>query len=364
MSAETRKKILKAITVIVTIYLFLLSIKLLGHSFKLFGKDFAMAMLQMTENPFAGLLIGIVATSIIQSSSTTTSIVVGMVAGDALTLSTAIPIIMGANIGTSITNTVVSFGHITNRIEFKRAFPAGIVHDIFNVSSVLILFPLEMKYGIIQKSATFLEKGFSGAGGLKMFNPLKAILQPAISLIDTIFSYLPYSRIFMLITSVIGLFIALTILVKTIRSLVLDKLEIIINRYLFRNDLMGFIFGILMTLIVQSSSVTTSIIIPWAGAGIVSLRQIFPYTLGANIGTTGTAILAALATQNHIAVTVAFAHLFFNILGIMIFYPLRFIPLRLAEIIGEKASASRKNLLVFVASYLSLYAVPLVFIFL
>lgn len=363
MSADTQNKILKAIIVIVTIYLFLLSIKLLGHSFKLFGKDFAMAMLQMTDNPFAGLLIGIVATSIIQSSSTTTSIVVGMVAGGALTLSTAIPIIMGANIGTTITNTLVSFGHITKRIEFRRAFPAGIVHDIFNVSTVLVLFPLEMQFGLIQKSAIWLEKGFSGAGGLKMFNPLKTILEPAISFIDALFSYLPYSKILMLITSVIGLFFALTLLIKTIRSLMLNKLEIIINRYLFRNDLSGLFFGIILTFIVQSSSVTTSLIIPLAGAGIVSLRQIFPYTLGANIGTTGTATLAALATGNHIAVTVAFAHLFFNIYGILIFYPLRFIPLRLADIIGQKASASKKNLLIFVGSYLALYAVPLIFIF-
>ena len=103
MSAETRSKILKAIIIVATIYVFLLSIKLLGHSFKLFGKGFAETMLTMTDNPFSGLIIGIVATSLIQSSSTTTSIVVGMVAGGALTLSNAIPIIMGANIGTTIT---------------------------------------------------------------------------------------------------------------------------------------------------------------------------------------------------------------------------------------------------------------------
>ncbi|SVD26325.1 uncharacterized protein METZ01_LOCUS379179, partial [marine metagenome] len=116
------KKIYKVCIVILTLYIFLLSIKLLGHSFKLFGKGFAETLIQMTSNPFAGLLIGIVATSLIQSSSTTTSIVVGLVAGGALNLESAVPIIMGANIGTTITNTLVSFGHITNRIEFKRAF--------------------------------------------------------------------------------------------------------------------------------------------------------------------------------------------------------------------------------------------------
>ena len=83
MSADTRSKIIKVIVIIATVYLFLLSIKLLGHSFKLFGKGFAENMITMTSNPFAGLIIGIVATSLIQSSSTTTSIVVGLVAGGA-----------------------------------------------------------------------------------------------------------------------------------------------------------------------------------------------------------------------------------------------------------------------------------------
>ncbi|NOZ07638.1 MAG: hypothetical protein GXO91_02020 [FCB group bacterium] len=360
MNSEVRTKILKGIIVIASIYLFLLSIKLLGHSFKLFGKDFAEAMIQMTSNPFAGLLIGVVATSLIQSSSTTTSIVVGLVAGGALTLDTAIPIIMGANIGTTITNTLVSFGHISNRAEFKRAFSAGIVHDIFNVMSVLILFPIELKFHLIHKLSTGMEKIFTGAGGMKMFNPLKAILEPVIELVDHIFAFLPHYNVLLMIFSIILMFGALTFLIKTIRSLVLTKLELIINRYLFRNDVLGLLLGILMTVIVQSSSVTTSLIIPLAGAGLITIRKLFPYTLGANIGTTVTAILAALATQNTTAITVAFSHLIFNILGIIIIYPIRFIPINLAVYIGERASESKKNLIIFVLSYLSLYIIPLI----
>jgi sodium-dependent phosphate cotransporter len=152
-------------------------------------------------------------------------------------------------------------------------------------------------------------------------------------------------------------------LIKTIRSLVLDKLEIIINNYLFKNDLLGFTLGILMTAIVQSSSVTTSLIVPLAGAGVISLRQVFPYTLGANIGTTVTAIMAALATQNQVAITVAFAHLCFNIFGILIFYPLKFIPIRVAEFVADKATRSKKNLVAFVGIILMLYFIPMIFIF-
>ena len=362
MSPETKQKIIKALTIIISVYLFLLSIKLLGHSFKLFGKEFAEAMLQMTSNPFTGLIIGIVSTSIIQSSSTTTSIVVGLVAGGVLNLDTAIPIIMGANIGTTITNALVSFGHIGRKAEFRRAFPAAIVHDFFNLFTVIILFPIELNFHIIAKSATFLENIFSGIGGMKMFNPLKIILDPAIDLIDSIFINMPFYNITLMLASIIMLFVALTFLVKTIRSLVLDKLEIIINNYLFRNDFLSLILGILMTAIVQSSSVTTSLIIPLAGAGVISIRQIFPYTLGANIGTTVTAILAALATQNHVAITVAFSHLCFNVFGILIFYPLKMLPIGLAEYIGENASKSRKNLIIFIVSFLMIYIIPLLII--
>ncbi len=363
MSPETKSKILKAIIVIATIYLFLLSIKLLGHSFKLFGKDFAEAMIEMTSNPFTGLIIGIVATSLIQSSSTTTSIVVGLVAAGALDLHNAIPIIMGANIGTTITNTIVSMGHVYNRLEFRRAFSAGIVHDFFNICAVAVLFPIELNFHVIAKMATVLEGIFAGAGGMKIFNPLNFIIEPAINLIDKLFAYIPHGHIILMVFSIVLLLLSLIYMVKTIRSLMLAKIELIINNYLFRNDALGLSLGMIITAIVQSSSVTTSLIVPLAGAGLVSLRKIFPYTLGANIGTTVTAILAALATQNPIAVTVAFSHLCFNILGIMIFYPLKFIPIKLAEYVGEKGSKSRKNLLIFIIIYIMLYFLPIIFIF-
>ena len=362
MNQETRQKIIKILTVIVTIYLFLLTINLLGHSFKLFGKEFAEAMLQTTSNPFTGLIIGIVATSLIQSSSTTTSIVVGLVAGGVVNLENAIPIIMGANIGTTVTNTLVSLGHIGRKAEFKRAFAAGVVHDFFNICAVIVLFPLELKFHFIQKVALFLDERFEGVGGMKLFNPLKAILSPVINFIDSIFTNVPYNDIILMIISIIGMFAALGLLIKTIRSLVVDKIEVIINKYLFKNDLMGMTWGMGMTFIVQSSSVTTSLIVPLAGAGIVSLRKIFPYTMGANIGTTGTALLAALATGNPVAVTASFAHLVFNVFGILIFYPLKFIPITLAEKASEYVSISKKNLIIFLSLYSMIYFIPIIFI--
>ena len=91
---------------------------------KLLGGDFANTVMATTSNPLTALFIGILATTLFQSSSTTTSLIVGMVSGGALTLSGAIPMIMGANIGTTVTNTIISIGYINRDKEFQRAFSA------------------------------------------------------------------------------------------------------------------------------------------------------------------------------------------------------------------------------------------------
>ena len=147
---------LQAAGVFLALYLFLVGIQGLNSGIKLLGGDFAKTIVETTENPFISLLIGILATTLFQSSSTTTSLIVGLVASGALTLSGAIPMIMGANIGTTVTNTIVSMGHIKRGNEFKRAFSAATHHDIFNVLSVLILLPLELAFGMIEKTAVGL----------------------------------------------------------------------------------------------------------------------------------------------------------------------------------------------------------------
>ena len=150
------------------LYLFLVSIGLMGASFKMFGKDFATQLVETTTNPFVGLFVGILATTLVQSSSTTTSLVVGIVAAGGLTIDTAVPIIMGANIGTSVTNTLVSMGHITRPVEFRRALAGATVHDFFNLMAVIILFPLELATGYLRTLAAGTSDIFTGMGGMTL----------------------------------------------------------------------------------------------------------------------------------------------------------------------------------------------------
>ena len=118
MLNEKFKTILKIAGVGLSLYLFLVGINGLSEAINNMGEDFAKNIISTTSNPFVALFIGILSTTIFQSSSTTTSLIVGMVSAGALTLNGAIPMIMGANIGTTVTNTIVSIGHI-NRHKLK-----------------------------------------------------------------------------------------------------------------------------------------------------------------------------------------------------------------------------------------------------
>jgi sodium-dependent phosphate cotransporter len=102
------------------------------------------------------------------------------------------------------------------------------------------------------------------------------------------------------------------------------------------------LLGTVITMAVQSSSITTSILIPMSAAGVLALRNAYPVTLGANVGTTITALLAALATGSPAALTVGLTHTVFNVAGILILYVppfLRNIPIYCAQWLGRIAAA-------------------------
>lgn len=349
--------------IVACLYFFIVGINGMSHAFKLFGKEFAAGMLKTTASPFVGLFIGILATAIVQSSSTTTSVIVGMVAAGAVSIEGAIPMVMGANIGTTITNLLVSLGHITRDQEFRRAFAAATVHDAFNWLTVVILFPLELMTGYLSKTARLMASWFDGVGGMKLGNPLKAATKVTVEGISKLFNDHPVA---VLIVSVLITFAMLYLIVKLLRSLVLEKVEHLFDEYLFRNAAWAMIFGMLLTVAVQSSSITTSLIIPLAGAGILKLRQILPYTLGANVGTTTTAVLAALATKDVSAITVAFAHLLFNLSGIALLWPIervRMIPVKIAEWLADLSQKNRAIPIAFILMIFFGLPILLIFIF-
>jgi len=372
-SQDSPRAVTRLVTVVFLLFGFLTGVKGLGEGFKLLGGDFLELIFATTENPFIGLVVGILATTLVQSSSVTTSMIVGLVAASEspLPLANAVPMIMGANIGTTVTATVVSLAHMGRREEFERAFPVAVCHDAFNYVSVLLLLPLELATGFLQRSAVSLGSMLEGSSGLNYDSPFATALSATLGPVEQLAAWLfpaPQAQGVALIAFAGGLiFSSLFLLVKVMRSLVRTRVELLVTNVLGSSAVLSMLVGVAVTVMVQSSSITTSLLVPIAAAGLLRLEQALPITIGANIGTTVTALLAALAVSGPNAIyglEIALVHLMFNLTGTLMIYPLeitRSVPLRLARYLTTMALRSRKLTLFWVVALF--YGVPALLLF-
>lgn len=316
---------LRAAIVVGLIYLFLVGVSSLEEGIEIMGEDTQERLFSGVSNPIAGLCIGILGTVLVQSSSASTSVIVGLVATGNISVDDAVPMIMGANIGTTVTNTLVSLGHVRQSKEFERAFAAATVHDFFNVMAVAVLLPLELLTGAISSTAVWISDLLLGSAGSDWKSPIKEWVKTPVGwIVDTWEAIGLNGNVLGTAVVLSGLaivLVSLTFVTKNMRRLVADRVERSINTVLSRGKgSVAMLLGVLITISVQSSSITTSILIPMAAAGVLSLRNAYPITLGANVGTTITALLAALATSVPEALTVGLVHTTFNVMGILLLY--------------------------------------------
>lgn len=358
---------LNAMLAVVSLYFFLCAINVMGAGLKAIGKEtswLADAIAQ-GDNPIVALMAAVLVTSIVQSSSFTTSLIITLVAAGELSPGTAVFAVMGANIGTSITGLIVSLGTIRIRRQFRRAYATALMHAIPNVLTVLLMFPLEWATsttsadgftgGILTRTARWITSLLNLGSGEKFFNPIKAVTKPVVTAVKEAAGWVSGENATTAATIVaavglILLFVALIGLVKNLKDALLVKLEGLFTILLFRNDFFAWISGIFSTVAVQSSSVTTSLMVPIAGAGAVKLRRVFPFMLGCNIGTTVTGVIAATANPTAGAVIVAISHVLFNLTDNAIWYPFRIIPIRMAKWYSSLASRRRKYAFIFLAT--------------
>ncbi|CAJ1968343.1 unnamed protein product [Cylindrotheca closterium] len=405
------------------LYFFLVGLDLLGNGAKVMGGCAAGALFGDDMNPIAGLMVGIVATVLLQSSSTTTSIVVSLVGADSVTVKQGIFMIMGANIGTSVTNTIVAMGHLGDGDQLERAFAGATVHDMFNFLSVAILLPVEAATGYLFYLTEALVKNFKAQDGEKWEGPVKKLVSPLASRIIIVNKKVagdiasgkkvcddyypnngtlacddyndpltcssgllscdskadtPYCPAFFdpeatesvdrtsgvcaFIIGLILLFICLFALVKILQRLMMGASTRVLYKATNINGYLAILIGAGITILVQSSSITTSVLTPLVGVGALRLEQMLPLTLGANIGTTVTGLLAALLGNKN-GMQVALAHLFFNITGIAIWYPVPFmrnIPLNAARALGRSTRLFRGFPIIYIA--VAFIAMPLIFL--
>ena len=357
---------------LILLFVFLMGVQGLGDGFKLLGRDLLDAFFATTENPFMALMVGILATTLVQSSSVTTAMIVGLVAApeNPLPVANAVPMVMGANIGTTVTNTVVSLAHMGRRDEFLRAFSVATCHDFFNFITVAVLLPVEITTGYLHRTAVALASTVGDVGGVTYENPLKdalkAGLEPVKSLAAALFEDGQAQGIVLAVVSALFIFGALLLLVQVMRAASQSRIEVFITRFLGRRVFVSMLLGAVVTVMVQSSSITTSLLVPLAGAGLLTLEQAFPVTIGANVGTTVTALLATLAVSGanaHSGVEIALVHVLFNLSGIALIYPVPFIrrlPLVAARSLAASAVESRKWALLYVVGLF--YGLPAILV--
>lgn len=370
-SNNTFKTVIQWLTIAVLVYLLISSVGMIGAGFKGATKGQASDLFQFATNPFTGLIIGILATAMIQSSSTVTSIIVGLVAGG-LPVETAVPMIMGANIGTTITNTIVSLGHVRKKKEFRRAFASATVHDFFNVMAVAIFLPIEIFFHPLSKVGGYFAEMFVGGENMsvKGLNFIKPATKPVIDLFTNISNAISENiAYYLLIVFGIGIiFLAITVIGKLLKKLMVGRAKVIMHNAIGKGPVTGIFSGAVITVLVQSSSTTTSLMVPLAGTGVFRLKQIYPFTLGANIGTTITALLAATAISGETAVfalQIALVHLIYNTSAVLLIYgikDLRLIPIRGAIWLARTASENKMIALLYIVGVFFILPGLLIFI--
>ena len=347
-----RSRVVSWFILVVALYVLLVAVGVIGKGFRqVFGDvEGVETLFTFATNPFIGLVLGILATALIQSSSTVTSVIVGLVAGG-MPVAVAIPMVMGANVGTTVTNTLVSFGHMKRPGEFRNAFAAATIHDFFNLLSILIFLPLELAFGVLEKlsgAAThFIENiGTVDASGKGV---VKAIVGTGTRFAESLTSSLPelWAGPALIIGGIALILLSIMYLGNALKTVFVGKAQNFLQAAVGRGPVTGIFSGTLVTVLVQSSSTTTSIIVPLAGSGVIGLRHAYPFTLGANIGTTITALLAATAitgATHAVAHQIAIAHFLYNLLGVVVVYSvpwLRGIPVAGAEWIAQLGSERR-----------------------
>ncbi|MBT5073563.1 MAG: Na/Pi symporter [Kordiimonadaceae bacterium] len=367
---NTVKTVLQWLAIATLVYLLISSVGMIGAGFKGATKGQAADLFQFATNPFMGLIIGILATAMIQSSSTVTSIIVGLVAGG-LPVETAVPMIMGANIGTTITNTIVSLGHVRKKKEFRRAFASATVHDFFNVMAVAIFLPIEILFHPLSAIGGYFAEMFVGGDNMsvKGLNFIKPATKPVIDLFTDLSHMISENIAYFLLIAfgILIIFMAITVIGKLLKKLMVGRAKVIMHNAIGKGPVTGIISGAVITVLVQSSSTTTSLMVPLAGSGVFRLKQIYPFTLGANIGTTITALLAATAISGETAVfalQIALVHLVYNTSAVLLIYgikSLRKIPIRGALWLARIATERKAIALLYIVGIF--FALPAALIF-
>jgi sodium-dependent phosphate cotransporter len=267
--------------------------------------------------------------------------------------------IMGANIGTTITSTIVSLGHIIDKKAFRKAFSVAILHDFFNILVTLILFPLEYYFRLLSSLSRWVTGHVFGIASAPS-TLIKLTVKP---IADFVTSLTNQNGLLLLIISILLLFFTIRYITNLLKKLVIGESQKRMDKYVFNSPVASLLWGTGFTAAIHSSSTATSLIVPLVAADKLSIKKAFPFVMGANVGTTITALIASVS-KSEAALSIALAHVLFNIIGVIIFFPIpviRNIPVHLARYLGSLTVKNRLVGLVYIV--LTFFLIPFILIY-
>ncbi len=300
--------------------MFLYGMQVMGDGLaKVSGGKLEQILENLTSSPIKAVLLGAGVTAVIQSSSATTVMVVGFVNSGIMTLKQAVGVIMGANIGTTITSWILSLAGIESENFFIQLLkPTSFAPILAMIGVVCLMFLKEQK----KKDIGVILLGFS----VLMFgmDTMSAAVKPLADVPEFTSLLLKFSN------PILGI-IAGTVLTAVIQSssasvgilqaLCLTgavPLEFTSLLLKFSNPILGIIAGTVLTAVIQSSSASVGILQALCLTGAVPFGSALPIIMGQNIGTCVTALLSAIGAKKN-AKRAAMMHLYFNLIGTIVF---------------------------------------------
>jgi sodium-dependent phosphate cotransporter len=348
------------------IFLFISSLEGVKSGFKIVFAEWQKGILGMiTANtaPMTGLAIGVLSTALVQSSSAVVAATMVSMSGmvvSGLPLAAAmrfgVPMVLGANIGTTVTNTIVIFGVRRGMTmnEFGDTIPGVIVDDVYEFLTIALFFILEMTTGFISNTTLRIGEYLTSSLGLET-----ALAAFDKTIIDIIIKEPLVKPLRNLVVEISGqriggvvLFVFWFLVIIFSMGLITKGLENLIQtdwenkiKAAFNSPTRSFFTGFSITWLVGSSSIGTSLIVPFLATKVVDLKKAYPYLCGCNMGTTvDLSQIYGYIAGGMVGVMLGSAHVMLNVIALLLWLvsPLRFVPVRIAERIG-KAIQTNEN---------------------
>ncbi|MCW4049662.1 MAG: Na/Pi symporter [Candidatus Bathyarchaeota archaeon] len=304
---------------IVAIYFFISAIVLVKNSAKIMGVALAETIVLLIRDTTSAVFAGWISTALLHSSGAFDSIICAFTSSGVIPLSLAVATIIGAEIGTTVTPFLISvIERLKGKGDTSAAFNVTMSHVLYNLFTLALFYPLELFFGVFSKIA---EWGTQQFVKITWLNAVPDLLDTITPWVKPLLSYLPPWA--GLVVGGVMLLVALGAVEKYMTAIFSMPRSWNLIRSTFTKPRRAFIAGFVFTLLVPSTTVMVSLLVPLAASGVFKAEYyILPYILGANIGTVFDVMIAAMATGDPIALGVWLVHLTINVVGAILFMPI------------------------------------------